>query len=56
MCIRDRADILHARLGSKVGRLVSLVGDGASLDRALLELQVQPDTFHAEWRRRVGLQ
>jgi tetratricopeptide (TPR) repeat protein len=49
-------DILHARLGSKIGRLVSLIGDGTPLDSALLELQMQPDVFHAEWRRRVGLQ
>jgi tetratricopeptide (TPR) repeat protein len=49
-------EILHAKLGSKIGRFVSLIGDGTSLDRALLELQVQPDAFHAEWRRRVGVQ
>jgi tetratricopeptide (TPR) repeat protein len=48
-------EILHARLGSKIGRFASLIGDGTPLDRALLEFQLQPDAFHAEWRRRVGL-
>ena len=49
-------DILHGRLGSNIGAFLKLVGNGASLDRALLEFQFQPDAFHAEWRRRVGLQ
>jgi tetratricopeptide (TPR) repeat protein len=50
------ADILHGRLGSNIGPFLKLVGDGTPLDRALLEFQFQPDAFHAEWRRRVGLQ
>jgi len=50
------AEILHARLGSNIGAFLKLVGDGATLDRALLEYQFQPEAFHAEWRRRVGLQ
>ena len=49
-------EILHGRLGSNLGAFLKLVGSGASLDRALLEFQFQPDAFHAEWRRRVGLQ
>jgi hypothetical protein len=32
-----------------------MVGDGRSVDDALLEHHVQPNAFHAEWRRRVGL-
>jgi tetratricopeptide (TPR) repeat protein len=50
------AEILHGRLGSNIGAFVKLIGDGTPLDRALLEFQFQPDAFHAEWRRRVGLQ
>lgn len=50
------ADILHGRLGANLGAFLKLVGDGTPLDRALLEFQFQPDAFHAEWRRRVGLQ
>ena len=29
---------------------------GSSDEQALLEFQVQPNAFHSEWRRRVGLQ
>jgi len=49
-------EILHGRLGANLGPFLKLVGEGAALDRALLEFQFQPDAFHAEWRRRVGLQ
>ena len=50
------AEILHSRLGSNISGFVKLVGDGTTLDRALLEYHFQPEAFHAEWRRRVGLQ
>ena len=50
------AEILHGRLGSNLGAFVKLVGEGTPLERALLEYQFQPEAFHAEWRRRVGLQ
>jgi tetratricopeptide (TPR) repeat protein len=49
-------EILHGRLGANLGPFVKLVGEGTPLDRALLEFQFQPDAFHGEWRRRVGLQ
>jgi hypothetical protein len=49
------AEILCAKLGSNVGAFLELVGNGYTVDRALLEFQVQPDAFHSEWRRRVGL-
>jgi tetratricopeptide (TPR) repeat protein len=50
------AEILCARLGPKIGEFLRVVGNGHSVDQALLEFQVQPNAFHAEWRRRVGLQ
>lgn len=50
------AEILCALLDSNVGAFLALVGNGRSVDDALLEFQVQPNAFHAEWRRRVGLQ
>jgi tetratricopeptide (TPR) repeat protein len=49
------AEILCAQLGSNIGAFLQMVGNGSSVDQALLEFQVQPNAFHAEWRRRVGL-
>ena len=48
------AEILCARLGPNIGPFLQMIGNGESVDRALLEFQVQPNAFHAEWRRRVG--
>jgi hypothetical protein len=48
------AEILCAQLGPNIGSFLQMIGKGESLDRALLEFQVQPNAFHAEWRRRVG--
>jgi tetratricopeptide (TPR) repeat protein len=50
------AAILCERLGGNIGAFLKEVGNGRTVDQALLEFQVQPDSFHAEWRRRVGLQ
>jgi tetratricopeptide (TPR) repeat protein len=49
------AEILCAKLGSNIGGFLQVVGSGRSVDDALLAFQVQPDAFHSEWRRRVGL-
>ena len=49
------AEILCAKLGSNIGAFLQMVGNGSSVDEALLAFQVQPDAFHSEWRRRVGL-
>jgi tetratricopeptide (TPR) repeat protein len=49
------AEILCAKLGSNTGAFLQMVGNGQSIDAALLAFQVQPDAFHSEWRRRVGL-
>jgi hypothetical protein len=50
------AEILCARLGSNIGAFLQTVGKGQPIDDALLDFQVQPNAFHSEWRRRVGLQ
>jgi hypothetical protein len=49
------AEILCAKLGANIGGFLQLVGNGSAVDDALLAFQVQPDAFHSEWRRRVGL-
>jgi peptidase MA superfamily protein/tetratricopeptide repeat protein len=49
------ADILTTKLGSNIGAFLQVVGNGSSVDEALLAFQVQPDAFHSEWRRRVGV-
>jgi Peptidase MA superfamily/Tetratricopeptide repeat len=49
------AEILCTQLGANVGAFLQNVGNGRSVDDALLEFHVQPNAFHAEWRRRVGL-
>jgi tetratricopeptide (TPR) repeat protein len=49
------AEILCTKLGTNIGAFLQMVGTGRSVDDALLAFQVQPDAFHSEWRRRVGL-
>jgi tetratricopeptide (TPR) repeat protein len=50
------AEILCGLLGTNVGAFLKTVGNGATVDQALLEFHVQPNAFQSEWRRRVGLQ
>ena len=49
------AEILCGELGTNVGAFLQNVGGGQSIDQALLDFQIQPNAFNAEWRRRVGL-
>jgi tetratricopeptide (TPR) repeat protein len=49
------AEILCAKLGRNIGTFLKMVGNGSSVDEALLAFQVQPNAFHSEWRRRVGI-
>jgi hypothetical protein len=49
------AEILCSQLGTNIGAFLRMVGNGSPVDEALLEYHVQPNAFHAEWRRRVGL-
>jgi hypothetical protein len=47
------AEILCARLGPNLGVFIQMVGNGYSVDQALATLNVAPETFHAEWRKRL---
>ena len=49
------AEILTERLGPNLGLFLQMVGAGHTVDQALGTLNVPPDTFHADWRKRVGL-
>jgi tetratricopeptide (TPR) repeat protein len=50
------AEILCAKLGANIAEFLRMVGNGGTVDDGLLAFNVQPDAFHQEWRRRVGLQ
>jgi tetratricopeptide (TPR) repeat protein len=50
------AEILVARLGPNLGVFLQMVGGGHTVDQALSTLNVRPESFHAEWRRKVGLE
>jgi tetratricopeptide (TPR) repeat protein len=49
------AEILVERLGPNLGVFLQMVGNGHTPDQALGTLNVQPEAFYAEWRKRVGL-
>jgi hypothetical protein len=48
------AEILCERLGPNLGPFLQMLGSGHTVDQALSTLNVRPEQFHAEWRRRVG--
>ncbi len=47
--------LLCERLGGNLGPFLQMLGSGHTVDQALSTLNVQPDQFYAEWRRRIGL-
>ena len=49
------AEILVERLGPNLGVFLQMLGNGHTTDQALSTLNVRPEAFHAEWRKRVGL-
>lgn len=49
------AEVLVERLGPNLGVFLQMVGNGHTVDQALGTLNVRPDSFHAEWRKRIGL-
>ena len=49
------AEILCERLGPNLGVFVQMVGSGHTPDQALSTLNVRPEAFHAEWRKRIGI-
>jgi tetratricopeptide (TPR) repeat protein len=48
------AEILCERLGPNLGPFLQMVGSGHTVDQALSTFNVQPESFQAEWRRRIG--
>jgi hypothetical protein len=49
------AEILCERLGPNLGVFLQMLGNGHTPDQALSTLNVAPETFHAEWRKRIGI-
>lgn len=49
------AEILCERLGPNLGLFVQMIGNGQTVDQALGTLNVAPESFHAEFRRRLGV-
>lgn len=49
------AEILVERLGPNLGVFLQMIGNGHTPDQALGTLNVRPEAFHAEWRKRIGL-
>ncbi len=49
------ARLLVERLGPSLGLFVQMLGTGHTVDQALSTLNVRPEEFRAEWKRRVGM-
>lgn len=49
------AQLLCERLGPNIGPFLQMLGNGHTVDQALSTLNVRPESFHAEWRQRVGV-
>ena len=47
-------EILCERLGPNLGIFLQMLGRGHTPDQALSTLDVRPEAFHAEWRKRLG--
>jgi tetratricopeptide (TPR) repeat protein len=48
------AQLLVERVGPNLGVFLQMLGGGTAVDQALSTVNVPPDPFYAEWRRRVG--
>jgi tetratricopeptide (TPR) repeat protein len=49
------AQVLVERLGPNLGVFLQMLGTGHTVDQALSTLNVRPEAFQAEWRRRIGM-
>ena len=47
--------LLCERLGPNLGPFLQMLGSGHSVDQALSTVNIQPELFYAEWRRRIGM-
>ena len=50
------AQVLVERVGPNLGVFLQMLGGGHTVDQALSTLNVRPEAFYAEWRKRVGAQ
>jgi hypothetical protein len=48
------AQLLVERVGPNLGVFLQMLGNGSPVDQALSTVNVAPEQFYAEWRRRVG--
>jgi tetratricopeptide (TPR) repeat protein len=48
------ADILCEYLGPNLGVFIQMLGSGHTPDQALSTLNVRPEAFQTEWRKRIG--
>lgn len=46
--------LLCEKLGPNVGTFLQMLGSGHTVDQALSTHNVPPETFYAEWRKRIG--
>jgi tetratricopeptide (TPR) repeat protein len=49
------ARLLVERLGPNLGVFLQMLGSGHTVDQALSTLDVRPEAFYAEWKRRIGV-
>lgn len=49
------AQLLVERVAPYVGAFLQLLGNGHTVEQALSRHGVQPEEFHAEWRKRIGI-
>ena len=49
------AQLLVERVGPNLGVFLQMLGNGNTVDQALSTVNVRPEQFYAEWRRRVGV-
>jgi hypothetical protein len=49
------AQLLYERVSPHAGSFLQLLGNGHTVDQALSRHGVPPETFYAEWRRRIGI-
>ena len=49
------AQVLVERVGPNLGVFLQMLGGGHTVDQALSTVNVRPEQFYAEWRKRVGV-
>ena len=49
------AQLLVERVGPNLGVFLQMLGGGHTVDQALGTVNVRPEQFYAEWRKRVGI-